>query len=123
MKAIFPIHFPNIDNNVDTEVIFQDVDDPTKKVKRTGFCNRCGKCCISDEKIFATHDGNGVPIDTPLVQVVPGMCAYFRWTPEGLGECTGRDTNYYKNGCRHWPSEPEHMLYPECGYKFEWITD
>lgn len=123
MKSIYPPNFPDIDQNADTEVIFQDVVDETMKVKRTGFCNRCGKCCVDPDNLFQTWDGNYEPISEPLEQVVPGMCAYFRWTPEGLGECTGIDTLYYKGGCRHWPSEPEHMIYPECGFKFEWIKE
>lgn len=123
MKAItFPI-FPEIDQNSEAEMIFQDVIDPTKKVKRTGFCNRCGQCCEDTENIFQTVDGNNNPIPEPLVQVVPGKCAYFRWSEDGLALCTGRDTKYYLNGCRWWPSKPDHMVYSQCSYQFQWIEE
>lgn len=122
MKPISPPNFPDIDQNGEIEVIFQDIVDPTKKVKRTGFCNRCGQCCEDSENIFRTEDGDGNPISQPLEQVVPGKCAYFRWSEDGLAICTGRDTKYYKNGCRFWPSKPG-IIYDKCGYRFEWITD
>lgn len=123
MRPANPTDLSTINQNVDTEVIFEDVTDPSKKVKRTGFCNRCGVCCVDTDNIFQTIDGDYNPISEPLPQVVPGMCAYFRWTPEGLGECTGRDTKYYKGGCMMWPSEPDHMIYESCGYKFEIVVE
>ena len=123
MIPIYPANFPDIDQNSDTTVIFRDVDDPTIQVRRTGSCNRCGQCCIDNENIFQVRDGNDQPIDEPLLQVVPGKCAYFRWSDDGLAMCTGRDTLYYQNGCRWWPSKPIHpTFYDKCGYKFENIT-
>ncbi len=123
MKPIYPPGFPDIDQNTDTTVIFQDVDDPNIKVRRTGSCNRCGQCCEDSENIFQTVDGNWQPIDEPLIQVVPGKCAYFRWSEDGLAMCTGRDTAYYNSGCKYWPSKPGHMIYDKCSYQFEWITE
>lgn len=123
MIPIYPENFPNIDQNADTVVIFQDIDDLTKKVKRTGMCNRCGQCCEDTENLFQTMDGNWQPIDEPLVQVVPGKCAYFRYSEDGLAMCTGRDTIYYKTGCSYWPSKPDNMIYDKCSYKFEWIVE
>lgn len=122
MQAL--IDLKNIDQNVYNEIIFVDPENPTRQLKRTGFCNRCGQCCIDTKNLFQTHDGNGNPIDEPLKQEVPGMCAYFRWREDGLGECTGRNTQYYLNGCALWPSIPEHTEnYDKCGYKYEWITE
>lgn len=124
MKPIYPPNFPDIEETAETEVIFQDVIDPTKKVKRTGTCNRCGQCCTDTENVFQTVDGNNNPIPEPLVQVVPGMCAYFRWDENGLGVCTGRDTLWYKTGCRYLPTKPIHVqILDQCSYQFQWIEE
>lgn len=126
MIPISPPGFPNIDQNANTVVIFESINDQNKgeQWKRTGFCNRCGNCCDDPENIFQTIDGNFQPIAEPLPQVVPGKCAYFRWSEDGLAMCTGRDTLYYKQGCAFAPSKPEHVVnWPDCSYKFEKIKD
>jgi hypothetical protein len=121
MIPIFPVGFPNnIDQNSSGEVIFQDETGYT--LKRTGHCSRCGNCCDDIENIFAELDGNNDP--NPLVQVVPGKCAYFRWMEDGLAGCVGRDTLYYKNGCNVWPTIPQHIQdYPDCTFKFEVVDN
>lgn len=92
--------------------------------KRTGYCNRCGNCCVDIENIFQTEDGNFQPISEPLVQVVPGKCAYFRWDENGLGTCTGRDTAYYHAGCKFLPAIEAHMIeWSGCNYTFEKVSD
>lgn len=125
MIPIYPINFPNnIDQNSNTEVIFESINSNNKgeQWKRTGFCSRCGNCCDDSENIFKHVDGNG---NAPgLEQVVSGKCAYFRWGEDGLAQCIGRDTNYYKNGCIFAPSKIEHLIgWPDCTYKFEKIKD
>lgn len=120
MIPIYPIGYPNsINPNEDHEVIFAPVEgDPQPRLKRTGYCSRCGDCCDDTENIFAEVDGNGEP--NPLVQVVPGKCAYFRIMEDGLAGCVGRDTLYYKNGCSISPSHPSMAVnWPNCTYKFE----
>lgn len=123
MIPIYPEGFPNSNTTNDSEiVIFEDPDNPDKKVQRTGKCNRCGQCCIDTNNIFAEIDGNGEP--NPLTQVVPGMCAYFRWAEDGLAACVGRDTLYYKNGCAWWPSKYQHIEnYDQCSYTFTDIIE
>lgn len=92
--------------------------------KRSGYCNRCGNCCEDTENVFQTEDGNFQPISEPLVQVVPGKCAYFRWDESGLATCTGRDTLHYQMGCKFLPSKIEHIRdWPNCSYTFEKISD
>lgn len=92
--------------------------------KRTGYCNRCGVCCVDEENVFQTHDGNYEPISQPLEQVVPGKCAYFRWDENMLGMCLGRDTKYYQEGCKLQPTKIEHVQqWPGCTYSFEKISD
>jgi len=123
MIPIYPENFPNIDQNANTVVIFESINDQNygEKVERTGYCSRCGDCCSDTDNIFATVDGNGNP--GGLVQVVPGKCAYFRWDSNGQADCTGRDTLYYQNGCAFAPSKPDHILnWPNCTYIFEKIT-
>lgn len=124
MIPIYPVGFPNINQNENTEVIFMSINDQNygEKWRRTGYCNRCGNCCDDSENVFKDVDGNGnVP---GLEQVVPGKCAYFRWDENNLAVCLGRETEYYKNGCAYIPTKPEHVLeWPDCSYNFEKIED
>lgn len=122
MIPIYPENFPNIDQNSDTEVIFESLIDGSRW-RRTGYCSQCGDCC--DDNIgnhyFAEKDGDGNP--GGLEQVVPGKCAYFRWGQDGKSLCTGRNTAYYKNGCAYSPSKIEHVMnWPNCTYQFEKIS-
>jgi hypothetical protein len=123
MIPIYPVNYPEgVDQNADHTVIFAPVEgDLQPKLKRTGYCSRCGNCCDDSENIFKDVDGNG---NTPgLEQVVPGKCAYFRWI-DGLAGCVGRDTAYYKNGCNFAPTHPSMVNdWPDCTYKFETIAD
>ena len=120
MIPIYPVNFPNIDQNSNTEVIFESITG--EKWRRTGFCNRCGNCCLDTENIFKDMDGNYEP--GGLEQVVPGKCAYFRWGEDGLAMCLGRDTKYYKSGCVFAPSKKEHVEdWPDCSYTFEKIEN
>jgi hypothetical protein len=120
MIPIYPINFPNIDQNVDTDVIFESITG--EKWRRSGSCSRCGNCCDDTENIFKDMDGNYEP--GGLEQVVPGKCAYFRWDENGLAMCVGRDTTYYKSGCNYAPSKKEHIVdWPDCTYNFEKIED
>lgn len=89
--------------------------------ERTGYCSQCGDCCEDTENIFSVLDANNNP--NPQVQVVHNKCAYFRWTEDGKGMCTGRDTRYYLNGCKFQPSKPNHLdNWPNCTYKFTKIS-
>lgn len=117
MIPIYPVNFPNINQNVDTDVIFESMIDGSQW-RRTGSCSRCGNCCDDTENVFAEVDGNNQP--GGLTQVVPGKCAYFRWGDDGLSQCVGRDTKYYKNGCIFSPTKQEHVSqWPDCTYQFE----
>jgi hypothetical protein len=119
MIPIYPANFPNIDQNTDTEVIFEQVS-TGEQWRRTGSCSRCGDCCDDSENIFAEVDGDGNTGGLP--QVVPGKCAYFRWGEDGLSQCVGRSTAYYRNGCAFAPSKIEHLsTWPNCTYHFERI--
>lgn len=122
MIPIYPVGFPDtIDQNESTEVIFQSPNDGSK-LRRTGYCSRCGNCCDDPDNYFATFDGNYQP--GGLTQVVPGKCAYFRWSEDGLAMCVGRDTVYYNSGCNIAPSKAEHIVdWPDCAYHFEAIVD
>ena len=121
MIPIYPIGFPNIDHNKDTDVIFESLIDGSNW-RRTGHCSRCGNCCEDTENYFKDFDGDGNP--GGLEQVVPNKCAYFRWTEEGLSSCVGRETAYYKNGCNISPSKIEHLNdWPDCTYHFEKIEN
>lgn len=118
MIPIYPINFPEqTDHNAEHTVIFQSPMDGSK-LKRTGYCNRCGNCCEDLDNVFKDQDGNG---NSPgIEQTVPGKCAYFRWGEDGLAICTGQDTYYYKNACAFWPSKKNHLTnYPDCSYIFE----
>lgn len=119
MIPIYPVNYPEgVDQTQDHTVIFQPVEgDPQPSLKRTGYCSRCGNCCDDIENIFAEFDGNYEP--NPLVQVVPGKCAYFRWI-DGLAGCVGRDTKFYKQGCNVSPTHPSAIAaWPDCTFKFE----
>lgn len=120
MIPIYPVGFPhNIDQNSEHTVFFKTIhhDSPVKYFKRTGYCNKCGDCCIDVENVFATHDGDGNP--GGLVQSIPGMCAYLK--EDGLGHkiCTGRNTNYYKNGCSFFPAVDIKSYAPNCSFNVE----
>lgn len=74
--------------------------------RRTGYCCRCGDCCKTGDPIHGTM----APV-CPLYQEV-----------DGIGGCTDRSASnsYYWNGCRLWPSEPDHVAdKPRCTYRFE----
>jgi hypothetical protein len=122
MIAISPAGFPDvIDQNANTDIIFKSLVDDSEWL-RSGYCSRCGDCCDDSENIFSTVDGDGNP--GGLTQVVPGKCAYFRWGEDGLAQCLGRDTAYYKNGCVLSPTKIEHITqWPNCTYTFEKIND
>lgn len=78
--------------------IFSDVHG--RVFRRTGYCCRCGECCINP--------------DAP-----GGMCPLWR-EAGGVGECSERMSPYYLAGCVDWPSKPEHLLgKPSCTYRFE----
>lgn len=121
MRIISPAGFPNsIDQNAEAEVVVELGDGSIWK--RTGFCSRCGNCCDDPDNYFATFDGDGNP--GGLTQVVPGKCAYFRWGEDGLAQCLGRDTEYYKSGCNQSPTKPQHTVdWPDCTYSFEKLSD
>lgn len=109
--------------NIPQEVLLESLNDGSIW-KRTGFCHQCGICCTDAENIFKTNDGNYQAISEPLEQVVPGMCAYFRWDENNKGVCVGRDTIYYQTGCKLQPTKIEHVqLWPGCGYSFEKISN
>lgn len=88
--------------------------------ERTGGCSQCGDCCDDTENIFAVEDGNGDP--NPLTPAVHGKCAYFSIV-DGKGSCSGRNTQYYLNGCKFWPGKPQNIeTYQNCTYKFTKIN-
>lgn len=123
MIPIYPENFPiGVNQNTDHEVIFQSLVD-NSQWRRTGHCSQCGDCCDDNvgDHFFANRDGDFNP--GGVEQVVPGKCAYFRWSADGKSLCVGRDTNYYKNNCAFWPSKIENIMnYPNCTYKFEKIS-
>jgi len=89
--------------------------------KRSGYCCRCGDCCIGDP--FNGEEG---------LPAIEGRCPLFRFhhTPDGNEEglCIGHEPPnqhpYYLNGCNVWPSDPRHIAHlPRCTYKFEWVSD
>lgn len=124
MIPIYPINYETLNQNENVEIEFTSINDHNygERWKRTGYCSRCGNCCNDSENIFKEFDGNNEP--NPLVQVVPGKCAYFRWGEDGLAQCTGRDTLYYKSGCVVSPTKIEHISnWPDCTYRFEKIAD
>lgn len=78
---------------------------------RRGDCGRCGLCCI--DTAADTEKAMG------LVTVVPGYCVYFRWLPDGKGDCVGRETAFYKLGCNVFPQHPGQIAdKPECTFEF-----
>lgn len=92
--------------------------------ERTGGCSQCGDCCYDDpvNHLFKNQDGNWVQ-GQGLEQVVHSKCAYFRWTEDGKGSCTGRDTTYYLTGCKFQPTKPIHVEpWPNCTYTFTKIN-
>jgi len=89
--------------------------------ERTGGCSQCGDCCEDTENIFSELDADNNP--NPQTQVVHNKCAYFRWSEDGKGVCTGRDTWYYQNGCKFIPTKPNHIVdWPNCTYRFTKIS-
>lgn len=89
--------------------------------ERTGYCSQCGDCCDDSENLFANQDGNWIE-GNGLTQQVHGKCAYFSIV-DGKGFCSGRDTQYYLNGCKSWPSKPQNIAtYQNCTYKFTKIN-
>lgn len=113
------------ETGITQDEIVQWTDPITGEVwERTGYCSQCGDCCDDDpvDHLFKNKDGNWIE-GNGLNPVVHGKCAYFRWTPDGKGFCTGRDTNYYQNGCKFQPSKPIHIInWPNCTYKFTKIS-
>lgn len=105
------------------EIIYW-IDPTTGEVwERTGYCSQCGDCCDDDpvDHLFKNQDGNWVQ-GNGLTPLVHGKCAYFSMV-DGKGFCSGRDTNYYLNGCISWPSKPIHISdYKNCTYKFTKIS-
>jgi len=92
--------------------------------KRTGYCSQCGDCCEDEpvDHLFKNMDGNWVE-GNGLDPVVHGKCAYFRWSENGKGFCTGRNTIYYQTGCKFSPYGPEDIKnWPNCTYKFTLIS-
>lgn len=92
--------------------------------ERTGGCSQCGDCCYDDpvDHLFKNQDGNWVQ-GQGIEQVVHSKCAYFRWTQDGKGSCTGRDTTYYLTGCKFQPTKPIHVeAWPNCTYTFTKIN-
>lgn len=120
MIPIYPENFPNIDQNADTEVIFESPQDGSRW-RRTGYCSQCGDCCVDDDDGFFEMDADN---NSPgIMSVVHGKCAYFRWDDNGKAVCTGRTTRYYNKACAFMPSKIEHVQqWPNCTYKFEKIS-
>lgn len=76
------------------------------KWERSGYCCQCGECCVG------CH----------FTKKNDGYCMYLKWLSKDRGVCTGRHTDYNKNGCAHWPSQPWHIDHlPKCTYKFKKI--
>lgn len=91
----------------DPEVIYTDPA-TGERFRRTGACNRCGRCCTG-------------PGDPSRIGPVPGMCSLLRYTGMGVASCVGHGHDpYFMLGCWSFPSKPIHTAHiPECGYAWE----
>lgn len=85
---------------------YKDPIDESIVYKRTGYCCKCGECCLP---------------------VIP--CPHLSMSMENgvqVGNCLIRnDMSYgaYIIGCISWPSEPDHIKGLEkCTYKFEVVN-
>ena len=101
---------------------------------RSGYCCRCGDCCIGDP-----YPDKDDPACTHLMRVHkperPGRCPLLQFhigAPQGDTSCVGHigmvpegsEDPYYMSGCNVWPTVPDHIKdYPRCTYSFEWRDD
>jgi hypothetical protein len=85
-----------------------------EKYLRTGYCCRCGQCCVGNP--FSEDDNEPEP-------VVENYCPIFRWLEEGVGHCSNREHPYYLRGCVDWPTHPGQITdKPGCTYEFTEIN-
>jgi hypothetical protein len=88
---------------------------------RSGYCCRCGQCCVGDP--FNDEE-------RPRAAVVPGHCPLYE-IKDGAGFCTGhaasapgREHPYYLAACSTWPDHPDLIVGKSaCTYKFAWVGD
>ena len=80
---------------------------PDGNYRRTGECNKCGDCCVGGDP---WNGARGAP-------TIPGMCPALREGPDGTRICSvhGTDDPYWQNGCRVWPSSPDHVAQDHMG--------
>jgi hypothetical protein len=93
---------------------------------RSGYCCRCGQCCVGDP--FTDEN-------RPRPAVVEGYCPLFEWhmgDPNGNGFCaghtgavpSGQENSYYLSACALWPQDPSNIAdKPGCTYTFAWVDD
>jgi hypothetical protein len=83
----------------------EHVDHDGTRWRRTGYCCRCGACCVGDPYTGAS--------DVPCPHLVADA-------GDGLPGCVDRQGAYYLSGCVSWPSVPGHVAHiAECTYRFE----
>jgi hypothetical protein len=97
---------------------------------RSGFCNRCGECCVGSPGWAGRSD---LETDDSMRREPPvkGMCPLYELhvgAPEGDGFCIGHEPPnqhpYYLTGCNVWPQHPDNIANcPSCSYTFTWIAD
>lgn len=95
----------------EVRIFSHDEDGSVTIYERSGYCCRCGECCVGDP--FDGEEGE------PAVE---GYCPLFRM--QGLlGSCSNREHPYYLSGCNVWPSHPNQIEdKPSCTYKFKVVS-
>jgi len=104
---------------------------------RSGYCCRCGECCIGDP--FGEDDkAEANPRISQLMRrsaPVAGYCPLYELRELGFehnGFCAGHtgavpagaEDPYYLAGCNVWPDHPDQIIdKPHCTFKFDWRDD
>ena len=81
---------------------------------RSGYCCRCGQCCVGDPFSDETR---------PRAAVVKGHCPLYELR-DGAGFCSNRHHPYYLAACSTWPDHPSLIADKDkCTYTFAWVDD
>jgi hypothetical protein len=99
---------------------------------RSGYCCRCGECCVGDPFANSPDDPNRSELMRRAARV-QGMCPLYELhvgNPNGDGFCAGhtgavpagQEDPYYLAGCNVWPQHPDNIKdKPNCTYTFAWV--
>lgn len=99
--------------------------------KRSGYCCRCGECCVGNPYEDGEYPSNASQ-EMRKSPKVAGYCPLFSWISPGQGHCSGhigvappgQEDPYYMAGCSAWPQSPSEIEdKPSCTYKFTWVDD